>query len=322
MKVRDLSLKQFADRLRGDGLLLSMPPFVLQFRSSIESLFEPLHLLYTHFDIEPEGGIVDFDLRIDPKSMWQRKVQKKACFFVDGKHIFEAFDQDIVLPMTEWAINWCVFTRPNQYFILHSAVLERNGRAVVLPGPPGAGKSTLCAAMNLRGWRLLSDEVAVFRPGKPDLIPVVRPTGLKNESIDVIQAFEPGVVMGPPTPGTRKGTVAHIQPDEASVARSSVAAPPGWMIFPSYEPDSPTILEPTSRAQTLMRLAEDGFNFSLLGTTGFQTIADFVGNSDCYRLTYSDLEDAIETINRLGEPKSNVKHTETKPAEKTLVARD
>lgn len=304
MKVRDLSLKQFSDRLRGDGLLLSMPPFVLQFRSSIQTLFEPLHLLYAYFDIEPEGGIIDFDLRIDPKSWWQRNVKKKACFFVDGKHIFEAFDDDIVLPMTEWAINWCVFTRPNQYFILHSAVLERNGKAVVLPGPPGAGKSTLCAAMNLRGWRLLSDEVAVFRPGNPDLIPVVRPTGLKNESIEVIKQFDPSVVMGPPTPGTRKGTVVHIQPDEDSVARSSVTAPPGWIIFPSYKPDSPTILTEASQAKTLMMLAEDGFNFSLLGTTGFQTIADFVGGSDCYTLTYSDLEDAIKTINALGDKKA------------------
>lgn len=310
MKVRDLSLAEFADRLRGDGLLLSMPPFVLQFRTSVETLFEPLHLLYAHYDIESPGGIIDFDLRIDPKSWWQRNVKKKVCFFVDGKHIFEAFDSDIILPMTEWAMNWCVFTRPNQFFILHAAVLERNGNAVVLPGPPGAGKSTLCAALSLRGWRLLSDEVAVFRPGVKGVIPVVRPTGLKNESIDVIKAFEPNVIMGPPTPGTRKGTVGHIQPDEDSVARASENASPRWIIFPSYEPDVPVTLEPTARANTLMALAEDGFNFSLLGTTGFQTIADFVENSDCYNLNYSSLDEAIEAINKLGDKKPTVEQSE------------
>jgi predicted ATPase len=30
---------------------------------------------------------------------------------------------------------------------------------VILPAPPGSGKSTLCAALVTRGWRLLSDEL-------------------------------------------------------------------------------------------------------------------------------------------------------------------
>ena len=49
------------------------------------------------------------------------------------------------------------------FLLVHAAVLERDGRAVVMPGPSGVGKSTLCAALVARGWRLLSDEVAMIR---------------------------------------------------------------------------------------------------------------------------------------------------------------
>ena len=71
---------------------------------------------------------------------------------------------------------------------MHAAVFERDSSAVVLPGPSGVGKSTLCAALVARGWRLLSDEVAMIRPQDGLLQPYPRPISLKNESIEMIAA--------------------------------------------------------------------------------------------------------------------------------------
>jgi len=75
--------------------------------------------------------------------------------------------------------------------MLHAAVLEKNGRAVVLPGDPGAGKSTLTAALMLSGWRLLSDEITLVDRDDGLLVGLARPVSLKNASIDVIQRAFP-----------------------------------------------------------------------------------------------------------------------------------
>jgi len=47
---------------------------------------------------------------------------------------------------------------------LHASAVEVGGRAVLLSGPAGAGKSTTAAALALRGHRPLADDVAALDP--------------------------------------------------------------------------------------------------------------------------------------------------------------
>ncbi len=294
MKIRELTAEDLATRLGGGGVMLPIGPFLTRLRTSMHELVGSVHLLYAHYEVvEQPGELIDFDIRLDPGSRWAAMRGKTAAFFVDGRRVFQPFERTIALPMLEWVINWCVFTVPNQYLILHSAVVERGGRAAILPGEPGAGKSTLCAALSHRGWRLLSDEVAVMRPGTTDLLPVPRPIGLKEQSIEVIRSFAPGAVLGPSVGGTRKGTVAHVQPPQGCVEEGDRVARPGWIVFPRYRAGAATDLAPVTKGFALLRLASDAFNFSTLGAEGFETAADLVEQNDCYELTYGDLEEAV-----------------------------
>jgi hypothetical protein len=45
---------------------------------------------------------------------------------------------------------------------LHGSAVARDGRAVVLVGPPGVGKSTTAAALAQRGYTLLADDIAAL----------------------------------------------------------------------------------------------------------------------------------------------------------------
>jgi hypothetical protein len=47
-------------------------------------------------------------------------------------------------------------------WLLHAAALERDGRAIVLAGPSGAGKTTLSLALVARGWRIATEEMVLI----------------------------------------------------------------------------------------------------------------------------------------------------------------
>ena len=51
-----------------------------------------------------------------------------------------------------------LFCELTGFLVLHAAVVERAGRALVLSGPPGIGKSTLTLALLERGFGFLSDD--------------------------------------------------------------------------------------------------------------------------------------------------------------------
>jgi HprK-related kinase A len=297
--IRNLSRSAVAERLSGPGLALHVGPLVARLATSLGELVEPVRTLYGGFDLADQEPLVDFEVRVAPGALARRWVAPQARVFVDGQRAFAPFPRRHALPMLEWAMNWCVFTRPNQYLLLHSAVVERGGRALLLPGRPGAGKSTLAAGLVLRGWRLLSDEVAIVPPGTTDVVPAPRPVGLKDGSIDVVRRFDGGAVLGPSTPGTRKGTVAHMRPPDDSVARGIEPACPAWIVFPRFASGAPVELSPVSRPEAFLRVAHQSFNYSVLGTVGFETLAAVFDRCSCHMLRYGDLGEAVRALDAL-----------------------
>jgi HprK-related kinase A len=206
-----------------------------------------------------------------------------------------------LFPLLEWGLNWCVATYAHQFLMLHSAVVEKHGRALLLPAWPGSGKSTLCAALVYRGWRLLSDEFGLIRPGTSAIVPFPRCIPLKNESIGILRDFAPDAVMGPIFPKTRKGDVAHLKPPAESVNRSEEAAAPALVVFPRYIPDQRARLRSLTKARAFMKLAGNAFNYELLGEQGFRTVASLIQSCDTYLFHYADLHEAVEVLDSLVE---------------------
>jgi len=265
-------------------------------RTTLPELAARIAHLYAAHRVVDEPAVLDFDVRLDPPRPWRRAIAAQVAPWIDGRRRFAPFPRAQALPMLEWVLNWCVFSRPHQYLILHSAVLERRGLAVVLSGHPGAGKSTLCAALALRGFRLFSDEVALIRPDSLDIVPVPRPVSLKEESIGVVRRFDPGADVAHDCDDTRKGTVAYLAPPADSVRRGDQTARPGLLIFPHWSAGAALDLRPVPKAMALLRTARQSFNYSVLGETGFETLAEFVERSSCLDLLYGDLHDAVPAI--------------------------
>jgi hypothetical protein len=162
-----------------------------------------------------------------------------------------------------------------------------------MPAPPGSGKSTLCAALVHAGWRLLSDELALVRLADGLLQPVPRPVSLKNASIGVIRRFAPQAVFSPEVHDTSKGTIAHMKAPAAAVARAHEPARPAWLIFPRYQAGAAAQLAPLAPARAFMQLAENCFNYSVLGAAGFHALGALVDRVAARQFSYGDLDEAV-----------------------------
>ncbi|MBF0212040.1 MAG: HprK-related kinase A, partial [Magnetococcales bacterium] len=178
MKIGAIPPEQLARRLTSTaGLVWRAGPFRVRLRAEAPEFAASFHRLYAahHLFDPPWNEVNDFHVALTRSRGLRRWWRPKVHFEADGPSPLSPFPLspfplDHALPLFEWGLNYCIATRAHQYLILHAAVVARGDRALLLPGLPGAGKSTLCAALMLTGWRLLSDEFALVRPDETGAI--------------------------------------------------------------------------------------------------------------------------------------------------------
>lgn len=286
-----------------DQIVLSIDPFVVRLKSAIPAVQSSISTLYQDYVFFNQNADIfaDFSISIEQVGGLRRFFRPQVQFRFDGKMPFKPLPYSQAYPFFEWGLNWCIANHCFRYLILHAAVVEKNGHAVIMPGQPGAGKSTLCAALIGHGWRLLSDEMAIIDLNSPELIPIVRPVSLKNESIPIIKAFVPDAVMGESFRDTAKGTVAHMKPPVASIQNAKLRTKGRWIVFPQFRKDLPLSQQSISGAKAVLDLANNAFNYNVLGVCGFEKLCDLVQGCDCYRLEYGRLHDALDFFDTLFE---------------------
>lgn len=258
-----------------------------------------LRTIYGGYPADEPSGM--FDVTVDLRRVrgFRSMIRPQCELLCDGIRELEPFPLDTPLPLLEWGTNYAIATRMFCYLLLHAGVVERGGRAIVMPALPGSGKSTLTAALTLRGFRLLSDEFGVVRLGDARMLRMLRPLALKNESIDVIHRFEPTAVIGPRFPKTHKGTVAHLAPQASHVDARHEVASPALVVFPRFDPSASVELEPVQKMRAFARLAVNSFNYHALGPDAFDALGKLVDESSCWQLRYGDLDGAIDALGEL-----------------------
>lgn len=279
--------------------MLHVAPFVARVTTNMSSLVNDIALMYADFDVCPAGTFADFHVQVMRDAGVRRWIKPLARFSFDGQPSFTGLPVAQSMAMLEWGLNWCVAAHSHQYLVVHAAVIEKNGKAAVLPAPPGSGKSTLCAGLVIKGWRLLSDELALYDLETGLIYGMARPVSLKNQSINVIKDLAPNATMTARVPNTTKGTIALLRPPLSSVLRVLEPVKASWIVLPKYVADSPPVLTPYSRARTFMLIAEQSFNYETLGSEGFDAVGTLVSGCQCYQFSYSSLVGAERTFDQL-----------------------
>ena len=281
-------------------LYLRTGPFIIDVETSCPEIAAGIERLYDPRCVLPPSAFCDFHVEIR-QPLLRRFFRPQAVFAFDGHMPFLPAPRRHAAAILEWGMNWAISSFAHQYMIIHAAVVERHGLALVLPAPPGSGKSTLCAGLAFRGWRLLSDELTLIRPESGEIVALARPISLKNESIAVIRDFAPQAVMGDPTEGSSKGTIVLVKPPTDSIDLIDMTARPRWIVFPRYQAGAALQLTPRPRAAAFIELGQNAMNYNVLGEDGFEAMANLVEGCDVADFVYSDLEEAVRYFSTLAD---------------------
>ncbi len=300
LRVSDLSHQELRRRLHGKGLALRAGPLTFEIRSRAPEIAQNLPLLYADACLG-DAAFADFHVEVRRARGLRGWLRPQVEFLFDDHSPFAPLPSPQAFAMLEWGMNWCVANHCHQYLVIHAAVIERNGFAAILPAPPGSGKSTLCAALIHAGWRLCSDELTLLDPANGSVVALARPVSLKNGSIEVIRAFAPQALFGGEIPDTKKGRVTHLKPPTMSVEHVETRAQPRWVIFPQWEAGAALSLCSQPKSHAFIELAENAFNYSMLGETGFELLGRVIDAADCLALRYSRLDEAIAWFERIAD---------------------
>lgn len=272
--------------------------FNISLLTSLPALYHHFNLLYQYAP-KLDQVFIDFTVTVQAATGIRRWLKPQITFIFDGYEPFTPLPHIQAPALFEWGLNWCIANNAHHYLIIHAAVVEKNGYGLLMPGSPGSGKSTLCAALVCQGWRLLSDEMALLSITDGMIYPMPRPISLKNRSIQIIKQFSPDTIFGSIITDTTKGNIAHMQIPEASILAQTMPVKLTYLVFPHYTANSQPQLTKLTKSRAFMILAENAFNFNILGSVGFDAMANLVDTVECYNFTYPDLSQALRGINRL-----------------------
>jgi HprK-related kinase A len=295
-RIRDLPLSRLKKGFSAGSVALDYGAAVVRVRSRLDTFVRDFQQVYGAFTLADDTPFADFHTEVRGGRGLRAFFKPQSRFLIDGIQPFDPFPKEQALPHFEWGVNWCFAQRFNQHVLLHAGALALDDRAVIMAAPPGAGKSTLTAAMMLRGFRMLSDEFGVLCPRTGRLWPMLKPVALKNRAVEVIRDYADDAILGPLYKGTRKGDVAHLAPLATSVDARQRPARPCLLLFPSYRDGAALSIRRLPGEEAFARVAFNSFNYALVGQIAFDAVANVVEACPAFALEYSRLDEAIESL--------------------------
>ena len=239
---------------------------------------------------------VDFEIALKFDSLVRRFFRPQITFYADQQSPFKPMPLAQAYPVLEWGMNWCVAAFDYNHFIIHAAVLEKDGKAIIFPATPGSGKSTLSAYLALTGWNLYSDEMAIVDLNSSRVNPVYRPVSLKNNSIDLLKQWFPDVVCTDTAKGTQKGDVALFRCVSWEQHRQLEQAEVVGIVFPKYKADTDLTIYQLDKLQGFQQISSNSFNYNITGQQGFETVGKLVDAAVHFEVHYSNVSEVSEFL--------------------------
>jgi hypothetical protein len=185
--------------------------------------------------------------------------------------------------------------------LFHAGGVSWEGQGLMLPGPVGAGKTTLTAWLLGQGFRYLTDELVYVPEGAESFQAFTRPLNVKGGALAALQPLLDA--------GKREGRGEQLMtcPDGALVPLEQLSphpphseAPLGIILFPRFRPGGNLDLQRLSQAQAGLALMASLINARNLDDHGFSEVVRLARSVPAYRLRYGGFSQLDGVLREIG----------------------
>jgi HprK-related kinase A len=223
------------------------------------------------------------------------RFKNRYALYFDGQPIVRTPFEALTVAFLLWHLNFAVVAASHRYLVVHAAAATHNGSAILLPAAPNSGKTTLVARLVARGYGYLTDEASAIDPVSLAVAPYPKPMVIERGSWEVLADLRTSL---DDRFSQYTQDVWHLVPDSDAVAEPSVA---NLVVSPHFDAGATTALEPITRAEAVLLLAENAFNFDSHKANGLDILAAVVRRCECYRLTIGANDDGSDAVMRVVE---------------------
>lgn len=240
----------------------------------------------------PAGAPVDLSYVVEHRA--------DGCALRLGGAEVAGIPRDEILPavMQELTARW---VDRDDFVLVHGGVVVRGGRALVITGPSGRGKSTLTAALLEHGFRYFSDELAPIVAGG-SVLRYPFPLRLRDGALDRVGARS-SALQPWDRPARRWGEQLHFVFPGPEAITSEATAEVGMVVFPrrpSARGESPK-LHALPQGTAAFRLMADVLNYAACPRAGFERALEIAGAVPCLELTHGELHETARLLARRWE---------------------
>lgn len=212
---------------------------------------------------------------------------------VPGEPVSGAVDPWVLAASLRNAMSGRAVREATSLVPVHAAAAERDGRFLVLSGPPRAGKTTLLLDLLEAGWKLVTDDLVPVDPERLTATPFPKPLSVRDP--DRWRRFSGGwrVPEWLPPP-----SVVGFIPATAMAHTEVSTFRPSLLVFSRYAPGEPPSLERLTPAQTVAWCA-DNLHTREPGAPGLLPVVARLGRvTPGFAVRYGSSEEALKLLEK------------------------
>ncbi len=178
--------------------------------------------------------------------------------------------------------------------VCHASAVTDGRYSVMITGPSGAGKSTLTGLLAARGLSFVADDFVAINAATCSAYPFPAALSVKQGSLNALSPLYGDLHEREVHTHLKADREIRFLPLHTDGEFSNLVFPVGILIFPEYRPGTDCLMEKLEPSESLKLFTEQSW---ISGQPAHAAkFLSWFKNLDCYRVTYSDNDEAIRQI--------------------------